>query len=107
MTEQIDLTLRAGMTGDERRALRARILDEYLERARRDAAGVHLSIRCLAHQPGRSPGMSGPQRRAEHVKCLAESMGDGCLGEWHDDEESQDVTESIEGPSSPAGTSGR
>jgi hypothetical protein len=34
--------------------------------------------------------MSGPQRRAEHVKCLAESMGDGCLCEWHDDEQDGD-----------------
>jgi hypothetical protein len=70
----------------ERQALRALILEGKLEEARQEASEVHLSLRCLLHQPHRSPKLSYDQRRLEHVKCQAESAGDGCLCILHDDE---------------------
>jgi hypothetical protein len=82
--------MRAGMPLAERQALRAAILDGYLDQARRAAAMVHLSVRCRSHLPDRSPTMSMAQRRAEHVRCLAESAGGGCLCEWHDDEQDEE-----------------
>jgi hypothetical protein len=85
MTDQQEtITMRAGMPLADRQALRARILDEALERARREAAQAHLTGRCLMHV--QSTTMSYDQRRLEHVKCQGESAGDGCLCEWHDDE---------------------
>lgn len=78
--------MRAGMTVGERQRLRAWILDSAMDQARKQAAEVHLSIRCRSHLPQRSPLMSEDERRLEHTLCKGESVGDGCLCPWHDPE---------------------
>ena len=79
--------MRAGMSLGERRELRAWILGNALDQARRQAAEVYLSIRCRSHLPQRTPGMNDAERMAEHALCKAESMGDGCLCILHDPDE--------------------
>jgi hypothetical protein len=79
--------MRQGMPLEERQRLRAWILESALDQARRQAAEVYLSMRCRSHLLQNSPGMSYDQRRLEHTKCKGESMGDGCLCEWHDPDE--------------------
>jgi hypothetical protein len=86
MTETEVPRMRAGMPLAERQRLRAEILERYLELARRMAAEMHLTSRCLTHLEYRAKNLSHEQRRAEHVKCQGESAGDGCLCEWHDAE---------------------
>jgi hypothetical protein len=76
----------AGLSLPQRQALRASILEQELAGARQRAAEKHLSVRCLMHLEHRTPKLSEEQRRAEHVKCQGESVGDGCLCEWHDGE---------------------
>jgi hypothetical protein len=88
--------MRARMSLTDRQALRALILADRQEEARRDAAEMYLTARCLMHLPHRSPGLSEEQRRAEHVRCNGESAGDGCLCPWHDSEQDE------EGAVSPA-----
>lgn len=86
--------MRAGMTLGERQRLRAWILDSALDQARRQAAEVHLSIRCRSHLEQRSPSMNAAERMAEHALCKTESMGDGCLCPMHDpDDELKAVRE--------------
>jgi hypothetical protein len=79
--------MRQGMPLEERRRLRAWILDRALDQARRQAAEVHLSMRCRSHLPQNNPGQTAAERMAEHVMCKGESMGDGCLCELHDPDE--------------------
>ncbi len=79
--------MRQGMTLEERRGLRAWILDSALDQARRQAAEVHLSMRCRSHLEQRSPNMNAAERLAEHALCKGESMGDGCLCVLHDPDE--------------------
>lgn len=76
--------MRQGMPLEERRQLRAWILESALDQARKQAAEVHLSMRCRSHLPQRSPKMSDDERAMEHTLCKGESVGDGCLCEWHD-----------------------
>lgn len=78
--------LRAGMPLSERQELRAWALEQAMARAREQAASAFLSTRCRGHLEYRAPTLSYDQRRAEHVKCLGESAGSGCLCEWHDTE---------------------
>ena len=78
--------MRAGLPLADRQRLRAAILEDKLERARKEAAETCLSARCLGHLAHRAPTLSYDQRRAEHVKCRGESAGGGCLCEWHDAE---------------------
>jgi hypothetical protein len=85
--------MRAGMPLAERQQLRGAILEQELTAARQRAAEAHLSVRCLMHLPHRTPRLSYDQRRAEHVKCNGESIGDGCLCEWHDAEGANAIPE--------------
>jgi type II secretory pathway pseudopilin PulG len=78
--------MRAGMPLAERQQLRAWLLEQALEQARRQAAEVHLSVRCRSHLPQRSPTLSYDQQRHEHTLCQGESAGNGCLCPWHDAE---------------------
>lgn len=61
----------AGMTLAERRAARARVLEQRLAQARRDAATAHRSIACAWY--------------GSHGTCVGERDGGaGCLCECHD-----------------------
>ena len=76
--------MRAGLPAEERRALRARILENALAQARIQASEVHLTLRCLGHLEHRAPRMNNAERMAEHALCKGESLGDGCLCPLHD-----------------------
>ena len=88
--EAVRPKMRAHMPLAEREALRAAILEDVLAEARREASEIHLTVRCLLHQPHRAPGLSEAQRRAQHVQCNGESAGNGCLCTWHDGEQDED-----------------
>lgn len=86
MPDKTTPRMSAGMPLADRQELRAEILETALKRAREQAAEAYLSTRCRGHLEHRDARLSYDQRRAEHVKCLGESMGTGCLCTWHDAE---------------------
>jgi hypothetical protein len=84
-----DLSMKPGMSREDRTAIRQRIEDELVQAARAQAVRLSRSPRCAAVAPElpRPGGMTGDQAKAEHAKCLAEMSGNGCLCPCHDPDE--------------------
>lgn len=81
------ITMKAGLSLGERRALREQIEADFIANALAAARRMHRSIRCASAPPVGEPppqGWTEDRIRLEHAKCNGELMGGGCLDECHD-----------------------
>jgi hypothetical protein len=79
------MSMNSGMTLEQRKALRAEILERELAKARGFAAAACVSLKCRhANEMAESGKYTEDQVKAAHVSCLGEAMGSGCLDPCHD-----------------------